>query len=720
MKIKTVFISIVFSALALTAKEGMYRIDGVTPAIGKDMQAMGFALDPASIWQTGKKSLAMAVVNLGGGTGSFVSPDGLIITNHHVAFGAVQSLSSPEHNYIRDGFLARSRSEEIPAPGYSVRIMTGFENVTPLFKSIFRSGMDPQKRSRRIDKISKRLIKKGEAVPGHECLVAKYYGGREFYLVTYLKIRDMRVVYVPARSIGEYGGEIDNWMWPRHTGDFSFLRAYVGKDGRPAEYAKDNVPYRPLHYFPIARQNLKSGDFTMIMGFPGTTKRWFSAAEIGNEIQSNYPERIGLLEQYIALLEKTSMDRETLKIKHAGILKGLYNSIKNYRGMLESLRKNAVHETKVDAENKLTAWIASRPALKKKYGRLLADIAVLAAEERSLGSLQTIYGWMNRGCRLFNWGLTIEKYSREKAKKDMAREAGYMERDITAKKERLPVSQRNLDLETDRAVFAFFLNKLLSADATGIFKILRQEVEQSPGTGLDEQISVFVRNLYEHTRLADLDFKIKMFAADGKTVAAAGDAFISLAAKIRPDIDAFNNRKNSIGNRWLLLKPLYAEAMMQMCPGETFYPDANSTLRFNYGCVEGYSPRDAVSYAPFTTVAGVLAKNSGVFPFNLDAKAVAAFQKKDYDRYIVPELNDVPVNFLTSNDSTGGNSGSPVLNGRGELVGVLFDGNYESLSSDFFYQPAITRSIHVDIRYVLFVADKINQASNILRELAAE
>jgi len=302
----------------------------------------------------------------------------------------------------------------------------------------------------------------------------------------------------------------------------------------------------------------------------------------------------------------------------------------------------------------------------------------------------------------------------------MDREPGYMERDIAAKKERLPVTQRNLDLATDQTVFTFFLKKLIQADPSGSFKILRQEIEKSPGSGLDEQIAAFIQALYGHTRLADFDFKMKMFAAEKKTMAAAADAFITLAGKIRPEIDAFNRRKNSITSRWLLLKPLYAEAMMQMRPGEIFYPDANSTLRFNYGRVEGYSPRDAVSYAPFTTLAGVLAKNSGEFPFDLDAKVVAAANNKDYASYVAPELNDVPVNFLTSNDSTGGNSGSPVLNSRGELVGVLFDGNYESLSSDFFYQPDITRSINVDIRYILFVADKVNQAGNVLQELTAE
>ena len=720
MRAKIILILIIFSALTLTAKEGMFRLDNITPAMANDMKALGCQFDPADIWKPGTKCLAMAVVNLGGGTGSFVSADGLIITNHHVAFGAAQSLSSPEHNYIHDGFLARSRPEEIPAPGYNVKIMTGFNNVTPLFHAVFRTGLDPQKRYQQIEKISKRLIKEGEATPGNECAVAQYYGGREFYLVTYFKIKDMRVVYVPSRSIGEYGGEIDNWMWPRHSGDFSFLRAYVGKDGSSAEYAKDNVPYRPLHYFPVAHKNLSSGDFTMILGFPGTTQRWYSAAEVGNEIQFNYPERIALLEQYIALIEKASAASEKVKIKNAGTLKGLYNSIKKYRGLLAGLQKNAVHESKLEVEIKLAAFIASRPYLRKKYGRLLTDISGLAAEERSYSSLQTVYSWMSRGCRLFDWALTLDKWNREKTKKDMDREPGYMERDIAAKKERLPVTQRNLDLATDQTVFTFFLKKLIQADLSGSFKILRQEIEKSPGSGLDEQIAAFIQALYGHTRLADFDFKMKMFAAEKKTMAAAADAFITLAGKIRPEIDAFNRRKNSITSRWLLLKPLYAEAMMQMRPGEIFYPDANSTLRFNYGRVEGYSPRDAVSYAPFTTLAGVLAKNSGEFPFDLDAKVVAAANNKDYASYVAPELNDVPVNFLTSNDSTGGNSGSPVLNSRGELVGVLFDGNYESLSSDFFYQPDITRSINVDIRYILFVADKVNQAGNVLQELTAE
>lgn len=720
MRAKIVFILIIFSALTLTAREGMFRLDGITPAMAGDMKALGCQFDPADIWRPGSKCLAMAVVNLGGGTGSFVSADGLIITNHHVAFGAVQSLSSPQHNYIRDGFLARSRSEEIPAPGYSVRVMSGFANVTSRFQAALRPGLDPLKRFRLIEKISQELIRAGEKIPGNECAVARFYGGREFYLVTYFKIRDMRVVYVPARSIGEYGGEIDNWMWPRHTGDFSFLRAYVGQDGRPADWAKDNIPYRPLYYFPIAKTGLRSGDFTMILGYPGTSKRWYTAAEVGNEAQANYPERIALLAQYIELLEKVSAADEAVKIKNAAVLKGLYNSIKNNRGQLAGLQKNRVYEFKLAEEKRLAAFIAAEPERQKKFGRLLGDSERLAAAEREIASLSTVYSWLTRGCRLLDWALTLNKWGREKAKKDPNREPGFMERDMAVKKERLPVSQRNLDLATDKAVLSFFLDKLLTADTAGVFKGLAKEIQQAAGNDRHEKIAAFVDALYANTRLADLDFKLKMLAADAKTQAAVQDAFLSLAARIQPEIDDFNRRKNILAGRWLQLKPLYVEAMMGLHPETLHYPDANSTLRFSYGRVEGYTPRDAVRYTPFTTLAGMLAKNSGEFPFDLDAKMIAAANGRGRARYNDPVLGDVPVNFLTSNDSTGGNSGSPVLNGSGELVGVLFDGNYEALGSDFFYQPDLTRSIHVDIRYVLFVADQVNQAGHVLEELGAQ
>ena len=385
-------------------------------------------------------------------------------------------------------------------------------------------------------------------------------------------------------------------------------------------------------------------------------------------------------------------------------------------------------EQRLQAERELAAWVDAAPDRKKKFGRLLADIGRLAAEERDIAALGTISGWLTRGCRLLDWALTLNKWAQEKTKKDLDREPGYMDRDMANRKARLPVSQRNLDLASDRAVFAFFLEQLLAADRQGIFKKLAQEIERIPGPvdsrqgddGRREKIAAFIDTLYRGTRLGELKFKEEMFAADAKAMAATGDPFLALAARIQPAFDALNRRRNAIGGGWLELKPLYVEAMRQARPEALPYPDANRTLRFSYGRVEGYAPRDAVRYAPFTTLAGVLAKNSGEAPFNLGAGFVAAASGQGVRRHADPGLGDVPVNFLTSNDSTGGNSGSPVLNADGELVGVLFDGNYESLGSDFLYLPAVTRSIHVDMRYVRFVADQVDRAGAVLRELGLE
>jgi hypothetical protein len=285
---------------------------------------------------------------------------------------------------------------------------------------------------------------------------------------------------------------------------------------------------------------------------------------------------------------------------------------------------------------------------------------------------------------------------------------------------RLPISQRNLDLASDKAVFAFFLEQLLAADNPGIFARLRNEVERAPGRDRGEKIAAFIAALYQGTRLGELKFKEEMFAADAKAMAASGDPFLALAARIQPDFAALDRRRSAIAGGWLALKPLYVEAMRQARPQALPYPDANRTLRFSYGRVEGYAPRDAVRYAPFTTLAGVLAKHSGEAPFNLNPAYIAAAGGDGRRLHADPGLGDVPVNFLTSNDSTGGNSGSPVLNADGELVGVLFDGNYESLGSDFLYHPAVNRSIHVDMRYVRFVADQVDQAAAVLRELGLE
>ena len=706
-------------ALQLAAEEGMIPIDGMTPAVFQRMKQLGFQLKPEDIWDGKGNGLALAVVNLGA-TGSFVSENGLILTNHHVAFGAVQRQATPEHNYIRDGFLADSPANEIQAPGYTAKVMIGFENVTARFKEAFRKGLSPKQRYEMVQRISRKLVAGGEKEKGVECQISAFYGGREFYRITCFRIKDIRIVYVPPRSIGEYGGEIDNWMWPRHTGDFSFLRAYVGRDGFPADFSRDNVPFKPKRFLKISGTPLKEGDFAMIMGYPGRTSRWYCAAAMGNEVLFNYPRRIRLLKEWIAVLEQASNASEAVRIKNAGQLKGLYNSLKNSQGMLESLLRIKLYERKLQEEKDLSRFIDSRPGLKTAYGRLIEGMNQYHRDMENLTATTSVLQWMIRGSRLLQWAITINKWSIEKAKKDAVREPGYQSRDIETKKMGMRIAQSSLDIPTDKSIFSYFLKQILKLPAAAGMEVLPQEVAATEGETDDEKIVRLAERIYASSRLADTDVRLKMMDMSGKAIAAQKDAFIELARKLQKEIDRLSEAERILSGRALLLEPLYIEAVMRMKENKLTYPDANSTFRFSYGRVEGYSPRDAVEYKPFTTLKGVIEKNSGQFPFDLDSRLADVYGKGEYSSYLDRDLKDVPVNFITSNDSTGGNSGSPVLNGRGELVGILFDGNYEALSSDFRYDPAITRSIHVDIRYVLFISDKVSRAVNVLKELGVQ
>jgi len=721
MKRRWLFLALALLTAVLAAEEGMFMINGLTPKMVADMKKLGFQLDAKDIWDGQGNGLAAAVVSFGGGTGSFVSAKGLIITNHHVAFGAVQRQSTPEHNYIREGFLAESPAQEIPAPGYTVYVLTAMDDVTPLFARARDPNLTPLQRYQQVDKISKRLITTNEQRRGVECRISQYYGGKLFIMLTYLKIRDIRIVYVPPRSIGEYGGEVDNWMWPRHTGDFSFLRAYVGPDGLPADFAPENVPFTPTRFLRIAQDNLQENAFTMIMGFPGRTERWYSAAEVGNDVTFNYPQRIKLLEEWIALLEEVSQASELVKIKNAGVLKGLYNTIKNSRGMLEGLQKTGLYEKKLAAEKKLLEKVSADANLKKLYGSVIPEMNQLNEEVRAQAAIATVTRYLlTRGCYLMSWALNLNKWAIERQKPNMERDTGFMERDFAPAKERQKVAQRALDIPTDKKVLAFFIAKLAELPKSGLANVFDLEIARQAGVDRQAKVAAFVEGLYAGSRLAELDFRLKMLDSDQKTLYAQNDAFINLARRLQVEMDLLEEKQKTIAGRQLLLKPLYTDLLMKANPGKNYYPDANGTMRFSYGQVKGYSPRDAICYSPFTTLKGVIEKDSGQDPFDLDPRLSAVYQAGDYQRYVVPGLNDVPVNFITTNDSTGGNSGSPVLNGKGELVGVLFDGNYEALSSDFFFQPDITRSIHVDIRYVLFVTEMVNKADNVLRELAGE
>ncbi len=713
-KILIFLLALVVLVFSLLSEEGMFLPQKITPALYQRMKSMGLELSPQDIWRQGGPSLSQAVVNLMGGTGSFVSPNGLIVTNHHVAFGAIQRQSAKKGiDLIRKGFLAGNLTEEIPAPGYKALVLLKMEDVTrDVLKGVMKI-KDPYKRYMKLEKNRKKIIKKKEK-PGYRCVIRSFYGGQNYYLFTYLELKDIRIVYVPPSSIGNYGGEIDNWMWPRHTGDFSFLRAYVGPDGKPAEYSPNNVPYHPTVYLKVSARNINPGDFMFILGYPGATQRYMPSFYAEFMEKEYYPQRIKFLEGWIKILEEGSKRSKLAELKNAGILKGLNNAVKNWKGQLDGFKRLKVVEKKKKQEEKILNAIASSPSLQAKYSDVFPRYREFFKEWKALTMKAFYSGWFPYGSRLLSSALEIVYWTRERLKKDIDRKPGYMDRDRENHIIRLKMVDMAYEPWTDRQVLKYFLLYQGKVPEKYRLKAIERALH---GDFSEKNIEAFLDELYGKTKLGDLKTRLALFNAPYGKILKCQDPFIKLALELLPEIDAMEKQSKVLSGKSLEFLPRYYALWKEVFGGEFMYPDANGTLRLTYGTVKGYSPRDAVRYLPQTTLRGVMEKETGKEPFIVPEKLKKLWENRDFGPYEDPELKDVPVDFLTTHDTTGGNSGSPVLNGRGELVGLLFDGNLESVVSDYYFWPPITRSISVDARYVLFITDKFQGAKRILEEL---
>lgn len=701
--------------LTLKADEGMYLLDQIDQKVMEKMKKMGLELSLDEIYNAQGTGLASAVINMGA-TASFVSQKGLIVTNHHVAFGAVQRISTPEKNYIESGFLARSLEEEVPAPGYQVYILLSAQDVTKDVISAVKKGMTDFERYMAIEKKTKEIIKQAEKRGDVECEVEAMNYGMKYYLFTYLKLKDIRIVYVPARSIGEYGGDIDNWMWPRHCGDFAFLRAYVSPDGKLANYSKNNVPYKPKSYLKISTRGVKENDFAMIMGFPGRTYRRLSSFAIEEDQLFRYPFQIQTYSDLIHIFEEFSNKDKKAAVKLASRINGLNNGLKNNQGMLEGLIKTNLLEKKKTEEKAFLEFLKDNPEIEKKYGSLLSQIEVLYQEQNKIREKSALLRWIRRGSPMFSFALTINKWSIEKQKKDMQREPGYQERDLPRIELRLKVAQRSLVPEADKKALAYFLKKALELPAGQKIQAVEKIINQNPEGSKEKVLDKFLEKLYMETKLASAEERVKMLHLQRKELLKLNDPFIQFANELEKERELLNRKEKEFSGAFSMLMPVYLKGM-EVWKKSALYPDANGTLRLNFGEVKGYTPRDAVWYHFLTSLSGVAEKHTGAEPFDAPERLLAVYQEKNFGSYVDKNISDVPVNFLTTNDSTGGNSGSPVLNGKGELIGLLFDGTYEAMYSDYYFNPELTRTINVDIRYVLFIAEKVDKALNVLEEL---
>jgi hypothetical protein len=678
-----------------------------------NLKEMGLQMDPGDLYKTDGTGLMSAVVNLGGGTGEFVSPEGLVLTNHHVAYGAVQRASSKAKDYITDGFLAMARGEEIPAQGYQAGVLLGYEDVTAKVNAYFKAKMTPRQRYDAFDKAQKDLIAAGEkAGKDLRCTLASMYSGNAYYLYTFKQIRDVRLVYAPPQDLGNFGGETDNWMWPRHTCDFSFLRAYVAPDGTAADYSPSNVPYKPKVWLKISLDGLKEGDFTFVMGYPGRTNRNYSLSELKSD-QENMAGLIKDIQDRIAFYEAAGKADKEVEIRYAGLVKGLYNGLKNMQGKLEGFVKYDLASKKAAQEKDLIAWIDADPARVKKYGGAPAALDAFVTRQRAFAARTELLSGVLGGSTVLSQAYNIVRAVPELQKPDKDREQAYQERNLPRLKQGIQLAERGYVFATDRELMKWTLKRLLAShpDLTAWPASLKPLV-----AGTEAEIGARVDAMYAKTALGDPAKRLALLALKPAQLAAVDDPFLKLAAPMEQELKAVREDSKGLSREGADLKMAYEAAILEMKKG-TYPPDANGTIRFTYGPVLGYTPRDAVVYLPQTTVKGVLEKDTGVFPFKVPAKIKELWKIKDFGPYADARLHDVPACFLNTTNVTGGNSGSPTLNAKGEQVGIIFDMTYESVIGDYYVIPELQRSISVDIRYVLWVTDKFSGASHIIREI---
>lgn len=701
-------------AAPLSAKEGMFTPDQLQEISG-DLQEAGLEIDPEQLADLTEFPMG-AVVSLGGCSASFVSPEGLTVTNHHCARGSVQYNSTAKNNYLVEGFLAATKGEELPAaPGSRIYVTTEVTDVTDRVRE-GTEGLGPLARYELVEQRRKDITAECEQDAGFRCQVPSFYGGAQYKLIKRLEVRDVRLVYAPADSIGKYGGDIDNWQWPRHTGDFAFYRAYVAPDGSAADFDEANVPYQPKHHLQVSAAGLDDGDFVMAAGYPGSTSRYTLMAEVENTFNWTYPTFQALLTDWIETIEQAAPDGSDARVKYESRLAGLNNFEKNLRGQIDGARRVGLVERRREREAALAEWIAANPA-RASYGEAISELAELSQE--SAQAARTNF-WYNNATRpqLFSAAKRLYRLSKERLKPDAEREPGYQDRDMTFFEQRLQALDRRYDPVVDKAEWVLFLTGYLAQPMEERVAVFDQALGLTADTTAADLPGLLDR-YYAETQLGDLGTRLFLMEATPEDLEASEDPFIQLAVAMYDYGFELETQSKTRAGRALALRPAYMQAITQWQreQGGLTYPDANSTLRVTFGSVMGGSPFDGMAYLPFTTLEGITQKDTGEEPFNSPQNQLDLIAAKDYGEYELETLGSVPVNFLSDLDVTGGNSGSATLNAKGELVGLLFDGTFESVNSDWDFDPRTTRSIHVDSRYMLWVMEKVDGAQALIDEM---
>ncbi len=721
---KRLFGIIAFALLIATGKayadEGMWLPMFVERLNYVDMQKMGLQLTPEELYSINHSSLKDAIVGLGGDnmprgffcTGEIVSEHGLMFTNHHCGYGAIQKLSSVEHDYLKDGFWAKDYSEELPAPEMTASFLIRMEDVTKDILGVVNDTMDFADRSQAINAKIKEMEKSASEDGKYNPVIKGFFAGNEYYMFVYQVFTDVRLVGVANSSIGKFGGDTDNWMWPRHTGDFSIFRVYADKNGNPAAYSKDNVPLTPKHYLPISLDGVQKDDFTMIWGFPGSTERYMSSFGIDYNVGTFYPIIIDIFGKQLEVMDEFMQKDDAINLMYADNHAGLANTWKNFIGQCTMLRKNKVSEGKVALEKDFMKWVKADPKRNAEYGNALTN---LKDAYDDLGKVTKHVFYPNFIAHAGAAGIAAQFASYYEAVKNKDKEAEAVALEALQQMD-VDALFKDTDPQVEKKNFAEMLKLYKNAfdanELPEIYSIINRKFRGD--------IDAFTEYVYTKSVFATPE-SVKTFIAKPKAKTIGKDyAYImntSMMEKITTVIPSYHKAISATReNDHVFVKGL-REYYAATQPEKSLYPDANSTLRMSYGSVQDYNPADAVQYDYVCTAKGILEKYvPGDYEFDAPKRLINLIERKDYGAY-ADENGELIVCFLSTNDITGGNSGSPIMNGKGELIGLAFDGNWEAMSGDVNFEPKLQRTINVDIRYVLFVIDKYAGATNIIDEL---
>lgn len=692
------------------ADEGMWLLPLIQQLNIKQMKKEGCKLSAEDIYSINKTSLKDAVIIFGRGcSGEIISDKGLILTNHHCGYAAIQEHSTVDHDYLKDGFWAQTMDEEIPTPGLTVTFLIRIEDVTAQVLDSVKNAKTEEERDMIANRAGKAIADKATQGTLYNAQVKNFFGGNNYYMLVYETYKDVRMVGAPPSSIGKFGADTDNWMWPRQTGDFSLFRVYTDKNGNPAEYSKDNIPMKPRYHFPISIKGVKKNDFAMIMGYPGSTERYMTSYEVNETLKLVNPNRIFIRGIRQDILLKDMQANDTIRIMYSSKYAGSSNYWKNAIGMNKGLKRLHVYDTKKAEEEKFMAWVNQSPDRVKEYGDALTLIKT-AVEGRKdlLNASQDLYECFLLGTEILKPARTSAAYF---ARYSMAKTD---EEKATIQKEwkgALEEFYKDFSTQLDKKVALSLVKVYKSRVEANYLPSFYAEIDSLYGGNSDS----YINNVYANSIFASKAKALAFVENPSKEVlendpaSKMGGDIITTIKEVSHKITPFNSDFEK-GHR------LYIAGLLAMEPQKAHYPDANFTMRMSYGQVLDYYPMDAVHYDYKTTLKGVMEKEDpDNWEFVVPQKLKDLYNAKDYGPY--GDKGVMPVNFITNNDITGGNSGSPVINGKGQLIGTAFDGNWEAMSGDIAFEPELQRTICLDVRYTLFIIDKFAGAKRLIDEM---